>query len=158
MSAWWRGFTCPYHSPHLLFLLHGFLHSPLYFLPFFLLFIALLIFNFYCLSLFFTIFSLLHLLSLPVQFTTPAGFEVLKPVVMKSSIFWDITPFRRSMSHLSRCWKNNPCKKPARSSACYLLSVGFLHVLWFHLEDGCDMFLWNVGCLSDDFKALYLRI
>jgi hypothetical protein len=51
------------------------------------------------------------------------GFEVLTPVVMKSSIFWDITP----------------C-----SSACYLLHAGILIDL-FNPEDEGDMFLRNVG-------------
>jgi hypothetical protein len=50
------------------------------------------------------------------------GFEVLTPVVMKSSIFWDITPcspltsqlmFRRSIPPPSSGSKNKPSKEPA---------------------------------------------
>jgi hypothetical protein len=46
--------------------------------------------------------------------------------VMKSSIFWDITPC--SLSKVNR-------------SACYLLHVGFLFGLFFDPEDGGNMFL-----------------
>jgi hypothetical protein len=45
------------------------------------------------------------------------GFEVLKAVAMKSSIFY----------------------------TCYLLHASFLYGLLFSPEDGCDMFFWNVG-------------
>jgi hypothetical protein len=63
------------------------------------------------------------------------GFEVLTAVVMKSSIFWDITPCNR---------------------ATYF-HAGFLLGLFFDPEHGGDMFLRNVGCLSMDYTKLYPR-
>jgi hypothetical protein len=68
------------------------------------------------------------------------GFEVLTAVVMKSSVFWDISP-------------------------CSLLKVsqhleGMCHPhlsLSFYPEVGRDIFLWNVGWLSADYTALYPR-
>jgi hypothetical protein len=40
--------------------------------------------------------------------------------------------------------KNKASKKPARS-ACYLLNIGLFLGLFFHLEDGGDMLLRNIG-------------
>jgi hypothetical protein len=37
--------------------------------------------------------------------------------------------------------KNKVSKKPALSSACYLLHAGFMFILFFDPEDGGDMFL-----------------
>jgi hypothetical protein len=53
------------------------------------------------------------------------GFEVLTPVVMKSSIFWDVT-YRLTL--LATCFH-----------------AGFLLGLFFDREAGGDMFLRNVG-------------
>jgi hypothetical protein len=58
------------------------------------------------------------------------GFEVLTAVVMKSYIFWDITP----------C---SPFKVNQRF--CYLLHAGFLLALLFDPEDGDGLFFRNVG-------------
>jgi hypothetical protein len=63
------------------------------------------------------------------------GFEVLTAVVMKSTIFWDIT--------------QNICLPPAFT----LISCSAI----FDPEDGGDMFLRNVGSYSTDYKALYPR-
>jgi hypothetical protein len=60
-----------------------------------------------------------------------AGFVVLIAVVMNSSLFW--------------------------SAVCYLLHAGFLLGLYFDPENGGNMFLRNVGCLSTDCTALYPR-
>jgi hypothetical protein len=81
------------------------------------------------------------------------GFEVLTAVVMKSTIFWDITQcsplkvnrFRRNMSRLSSGSKNKPSKISVSSAACYLLHAGFLLGLFFEPEDGGDIFLRKVG-------------
>jgi hypothetical protein len=61
------------------------------------------------------------------------GFEVLSPVVMKSSIYWDITP----------C---SPLKFIRRLGGTYR----------FHLQK-VDMFFWNVGWVSANYAALYSR-
>jgi hypothetical protein len=42
-------------------------------------------------------------------------------------------------------------------SAHYLFHAFFLLDLFFDPEDGNDMFLQNVGCLSTEYKALYLK-
>jgi hypothetical protein len=56
-------------------------------------------------------------------------------MVMKSAIFWDITP----------CSNVSPPSSESKSYACHLLSRGFLLGLLFDPEDGGDMFLRNVG-------------
>jgi hypothetical protein len=58
------------------------------------------------------------------------GFEVLTALVMKSSLFWAITP----------C---SPFE--VNQLACYLLHAGFLLGLFFDAEDGGATFLRNVG-------------
>jgi hypothetical protein len=63
-------------------------------------------------------------------------FEVVTPVVMKSSVFWDITPC--SVALLATCFQ-----------------ASFLLDLFFDSEIGGDTFLRNVGRFSKDFMALY---
>jgi hypothetical protein len=64
---------------------------------------------------------------------TFVGFEVLTPVVMKSSIFWDIKP----------C---SPLKVNRRFGGTYRLHLqGFLLGLFFDPEDEDHMFLRNPG-------------
>jgi hypothetical protein len=48
------------------------------------------------------------------------------------------------------CWKLN-------HFPCYLLHDGFLRGICFDPEDGCDMFLRNIGWLSTDYTAPYPR-
>jgi hypothetical protein len=77
--------------------------------------------------------------SLPIE-EHCVGFEVLAAVVMKSTVFWDITlsvesqqTFLRNMLPPSSESENKPGKKPARRR-------------WqADPEDGGDMFLRNVG-------------
>jgi hypothetical protein len=42
-------------------------------------------------------------------------------------------------------------------SACCLLHAGFLLVLFFSPEDGCNIFIRNVGLLSAYYTTLYPR-
>jgi hypothetical protein len=51
-------------------------------------------------------------------------------------------------------WNRKECIK---SSACYLLHAEFLRGLFFHPEDGGDMFLRNVCCLAMEYTALCPR-
>jgi hypothetical protein len=59
-------------------------------------------------------------------------FEVFTAVVMKSIIFWDMTP-------------------------CSPLSCNNLLNYFFDLEDGGDMFFRHVGCNSTDYTESYPR-
>jgi hypothetical protein len=43
---------------------------------------------------------------------------------------------------------------PSRALVCYLLHADFLLRLFFDPEDGGEIFLRNVGCLSTDYTAL----
>jgi hypothetical protein len=75
------------------------------------------------------------------------GFEVFTAVVMKSVIFWDVTPcsllsFNRRLGGTYRLH--------------LLLATWFLNN-FFDPADGGDMFLRNVGCNSADYTALYPR-
>jgi hypothetical protein len=81
------------------------------------------------------------------------GSEILTAVVMKNSIFWDITP--RSLLKSTDVSEEHVAS--ILSSACYLLRAGFLRGLFFDPEDGGDMFLRNVGSISMDYKASYPR-
>jgi hypothetical protein len=60
--------------------------------------------------------------------------EVLTAVVMKSSLFWDITP-------CSPLKVNRHFRRTRRASAFYLLHVGFLLSVFFNPEDGGNMLL-----------------
>jgi hypothetical protein len=62
------------------------------------------------------------------------GFEVLTAVVMKSSISALL------QSSLDTCFH-----------------AGFLPGVFFDPEDGGNMFLRNVSCISTNYMALYLR-
>jgi hypothetical protein len=86
------------------------------------------------------------------------GFEVSTAVVMKSIIFWDMTP-----CSLLRCNRRfggtyRLHLQGRRSKyACHLLICWFLLNYFFYPEDGGDIFLRNVGCNSTDYTALYPR-
>jgi hypothetical protein len=73
------------------------------------------------------------------------GFEVLTAVVMKSPIFWNITPcipliINRRFGGPRRLHFHEPTE-----SAFYLLHTGFLLCLFFDHGDGGEMFFRNVG-------------
>jgi hypothetical protein len=78
------------------------------------------------------------------------GFEVLTPVVMKSSIFWDTTPHSplkvnrlfggTSLLHLQG---RKICQARNQLATCF--HAAFLLLIFFDPEDGGDMFLRNVG-------------
>jgi hypothetical protein len=68
------------------------------------------------------------------------GVEILTAVIMKCSIFWDITP----------CIPLKVC------SACNLLHAGFLLDL-FNPEDGGNIFLPNGDWILTYYLALYPR-
>jgi hypothetical protein len=71
------------------------------------------------------------------------GFEVLTAVVMKSSIFWDMTPC--SLLSVNRRFVGTYLLH-LQSSAWYLLHSCFLLGLFFYPEDGGDMFLRSIDC------------
>jgi hypothetical protein len=80
--------------------------------------------------------------------------EVLTAVVMKSSIFWDITPcspvkvnprFGGKYFHLQD-------RRISLLATCF--HDGFLLNLFFQLEDGGDIFLRNVCWLSTNYKGV----
>jgi hypothetical protein len=60
------------------------------------------------------------------------GFEVLRAVALRVSIFWEITP----------C---SPLEVASRGSASDLLHACFLLCIFLNPEDGGYMFLQNVG-------------
>jgi hypothetical protein len=83
------------------------------------------------------------------------GFEILTAVVMKSTIFWDITPCsplsvnRRFGGTYRLHLQGRKNISPARNqheSKCHLLTRWFLLSLYFFdPEDGGDLFLRNFG-------------
>jgi hypothetical protein len=90
------------------------------------------------------------------------GFEVLTAVVMKSSIFCDITPCSPLKVNL-RFWgisslhiPGRKKKPPWNSSACYLLHTGYFLGLFFDPENE-DMFLRSVSWISMDYTPIYLH-
>jgi hypothetical protein len=78
------------------------------------------------------------------------GFEVLTAVIMKSTIFWDITPC--SLLRVNR-----------RFGGTYCLHLQGRRISWARSQhesrwqDGGDMFFRNVGWLSMDYTELYPR-
>jgi hypothetical protein len=69
-------------------------------------------------------------------------YEVLTAVVMKSSIFWDITLC--SSLKVNRRFEGKYCLHlPGLLATCF--HAGVLLSLFFDLKDGDDMFLRNVG-------------
>jgi hypothetical protein len=78
-----------------------------------------------------------HDTAIRINRNTPVGFEVLSAVDMKTFIFWYITPcspmeVNRRLGGIATFFPPDP-------------------------EDGGDVFLLNVDCLSMDCKALYHR-
>jgi hypothetical protein len=80
------------------------------------------------------------------------GFEVLKAVIVKCSVFWDVTPC--SPFKVNRRFGGKYCillhgrrisHARNQSEACYLLHAGFLLGLFFDPNDGGDIFLRKIG-------------
>jgi hypothetical protein len=92
--------------------------------------------------------------------TQRVGFEVSTTVVMKSIIFWDMTPCsllsfsRRSEEHIASIFrvekiiKQEPASKQVASRILFQPEIP---------EDGGNMLLRNVGCYSTDYTASYPR-
>jgi hypothetical protein len=80
------------------------------------------------------------------------GFEILTAVVMKSVVFWVVTPcslekawhFQGTYCLYLCGWRHqlDACSK--QSSPCHLPHAGFLLCWLFDHEDRASMFLWNV--------------
>jgi hypothetical protein len=104
----------------------------------------------------------LHMQGFSTRSVHYVGSMVLTAVIMKISIFWDITPYSplkvnwrfggKCHLHLQG-WRINHERN--KFPACF--HAGFLLGLFFNPEDGGDMFLWNVNWLSVDCMALYPR-
>jgi hypothetical protein len=84
------------------------------------------------------------------QLRENVGFEVLTAVIMKSTIFWDITPCRPLSQPTFR-------RKISIALIASCFHADFFLDLFFYPEDGGDMFLRNVGRLSTDYMALCPR-
>jgi hypothetical protein len=83
-------------------------------------------------------------------------------VVMKSSISWDITPcstMKLNCRFAGTCRLHLQDRKTSQSRKQHEPGWHwFLQSLLFYLEDGGDMFLWNVGWFWVYYTALYTRI
>jgi hypothetical protein len=93
-----------------------------------------------------------------------AGFEVLTVVVVKGSIFWNITPCRplqvngRSEGIYSLHLQDRRISQACCADyVCYLFYSGFLLGLLFDREGGGRIFPLNVSWLSTGYMALYPR-
>jgi hypothetical protein len=92
------------------------------------------------------------------------GFEVLTEVVMKSTIFWDITPcsplsVNRRFGETYRLHLQGRKNKLSKKSAWKLATcfhAGFLLSLFFDPEDGGHMFLRNFGLQSQKMVPICL--
>jgi hypothetical protein len=93
----------------------------------------------------------------------PPPFLIYRRCNKNNIFFWDVTPF--GPSRVNRCfggtfpqhlhgWRNQVNKESVRRqlAAFFLVPTS---VDSFDREDVGDMFLWNVGWLSTDCKALY---
>jgi hypothetical protein len=96
----------------------------------------------------------------------PAGFEFLTAVVVKSTIFWDITPcsplsvnrrFGGTYRLHLQVRKNKFNKKSAWKQVESRSKLVYCGTYFFEPEDGGDMFLRKVGWYSTDYVALYHR-
>jgi hypothetical protein len=89
-------------------------------------------------------------------------FEVLTAVVMKISIFWDITstsPFKVNRYFGGTCRLHLQGRRISQVKTPDMFTTWFraaiLLGLFFDREDGGDIFLRNFGRLSTDYTALY---
>jgi hypothetical protein len=91
------------------------------------------------------------------------GFEVLTAVVVKNIIFWDVTPcsllrcnrrfgetYRVHLQGRRKLYQHEP-------ASTQMASKMFLLKFFFDPEDGGDVFLRNVGCISTDYTASHPR-
>jgi hypothetical protein len=90
--------------------------------------------------------------------TSCVGFEVFTAVVMKSTIFWDVTPCcllscNRRFGGTYRLHLQG--QAGGKLATCLL--AGSCWNYFFGPEDGGDMFLRNVGCNSKDYMTSYPR-
>jgi hypothetical protein len=74
------------------------------------------------------------------------GFEVLTPVVMKSSVFWDITPcsplkVNRREEYVSSVFRAEELRETRNQRGKQSFLLGF----YFDPENGDDMILRNVS-------------
>jgi hypothetical protein len=79
-------------------------------------------------------------------------FQFLIVMVMKSSIFWDITPLTGHLHFQGRRISQGRNQREASSKLLYYFG------LFFDPEDGGNLFLWKVHWLSTYYKALYTKI
>jgi hypothetical protein len=90
------------------------------------------------------------------------GFEILIPVVMKNSVFYDITPRSplRANGHFGgtcRLHLQGRRISQARNQREYMWQAQLWSGLLFDREDRNDMFLWKVGWISTDYTVLWPR-
>jgi hypothetical protein len=83
---------------------------------------------------------------MPLYRRNVVGFEVLTAVIMRNSVFWDITPFsslqfNQRSGEICRLHLQGTKIKQETSMEQVAGSDGFLRDLFFHPEDGSDMFL-----------------
>jgi hypothetical protein len=76
------------------------------------------------------------------------GFGVLTAVTMRSTTFWDVTPYRPVKNQLT-------FHKNIRSASCLIYADFFLRELLFDPDDGGDTVLRNVGSLSPNQTSLH---
>jgi hypothetical protein len=81
----------------------------------------------------------------------PVVLGVFTEVIMKNSVFWNITPcsalkVKRSFGGTCYLHLHGQRINQARSQhACYLLHTSFLFGLFFNPEDGSNMFLQKIS-------------
>jgi hypothetical protein len=104
-------------------------------------------------------FTMLHTTETLTNYTL-VGFQVLTPVVMKSSTSWNITPYSPLKINRHSVWTfrlhlQDLRTSRARNKLC--LTPSFKPVSCLAYEDGGDMFLWNIGWLEIRHEVLYPR-
>jgi hypothetical protein len=89
------------------------------------------------------------------------GFEVLTAVVVKSSVFWDITlcsPLQVNQRFGGTCFLFLQGERISQARhQCEVGGKQTFHDLFYNLKDGGNIFLENVGWLSVNYTALYPR-
>jgi hypothetical protein len=91
------------------------------------------------------------------RYTHQVGFEVFTAVMLKSIIFWDMTPCsplcsnRRFGGTQRLHLQGRRNVQQTTEQACWFVG------LFFDPEDGGAMFLRNVGCYTTDYTTSYPR-